>query len=77
MRSVFVYARLIDGVEHFAIGEGVLPPGCKQVGCFGSLAEARAHRDRLRSGKASMPSWTPTTQHRASNASHGAFHAIS
>ena len=48
MKSVFVFARLIDGVEHFAIGIGQLPAGCKQVGCFATLDEAIAHRDRLR-----------------------------
>jgi len=46
VRNFFVYARLIDGVEHYAVGEGVLPPGCKQVACVATLAEAIAFRDR-------------------------------
>ncbi len=75
MKSVFVFARLIDGVEHFAIGIGQLPSGCKQVGCFQTIEEARAHRDRLRRGKVSVTR-TTATQPRTCKRSEMASHAI-
>lgn len=48
MRSYFVYMRNVDGREIFAIGEGQLPQGCRQVGCHESLNAALAQHDRLR-----------------------------
>jgi hypothetical protein len=48
MRSFFVYVRVIDDVEHFAVGCGVLPVGVRQIGCFATLDEARGLRDRKR-----------------------------
>jgi hypothetical protein len=67
LRSFFVFARNVDGREVFAIGEGVLPQGCRQLGCHESLSAALAHRDRLRLGQA-MPTWMPATRPRPANA---------
>jgi hypothetical protein len=48
MKNFFVYMRKVGGRECFAIGEGQLPQGCKQIGCFATLDEARELRDRKR-----------------------------
>lgn len=53
MKSFFVFMRNVNGVERFSVGVGVLPQGVRQVGCFGTITEARELRDRLRLGKAS------------------------
>jgi hypothetical protein len=68
LRSYFVFTRLVDDREFVAVGQGKLPVGTKQVGCFASLDEAIAHRDRLRRGQASMPTWATATRPRAANA---------
>jgi hypothetical protein len=48
MRSYFVFVRVVNDREVFAIGEGVLPQGVRQIGCFASLEEACAQRDKKR-----------------------------
>jgi hypothetical protein len=49
VKSVFVFSRsLPDGRTTFAVGEGVVPPGCFTVGTFLGLPEAVRFRDKKR-----------------------------
>jgi len=49
MKSVFVFARVLaDGCEVFAVGEGVVPPGCRSLATFRDLPEAIAFRNKKR-----------------------------
>ena len=75
MKSIFVYMRNVNGVERFAIGIGQLPPGCKQVGCFATLDEARELRDRKRR-EGLRVTRTPETQPRPCERSETASYAI-
>jgi hypothetical protein len=65
MHSFFVFTRVLaDGREVIAVGCGVLPHGCRQVGCHKSLNAALAQRDRLRR-EGLRVTWTPTMRQRA------------
>ena len=74
MKSIFVYMRNVRGREVFAIGVGVLPQGCKQIGCFATLDEARDLRDRKRV-EGLRVTWTRATRQRASSAQEMATYA--
>jgi hypothetical protein len=61
VKNYFVFMRLVNGVEHFAVGIGQLPQGCRQVGCHESLNAALAQRDRLRR-EGLRVTWATTTR---------------
>ena len=48
VKSIFVFSRSVDGAEFISIGVAAVPIGCKTLGTFRTLEEARRYRDRMR-----------------------------